>query len=94
MSRDRVKSIQKALSKLTHERIVNSQSIGLGLTISKLLCDKLNGQIKIDSEESRGTTMTIKIKLSNTRSKLSQMFDELQINDENCRMIDMNKYRG
>lgn len=43
------------------DRELNKQGVGLGLSISKKLAQKLGGDITVESEKDIGSTFTLKI---------------------------------
>ena len=66
--------------KLDSHASLNPNGVGLGLTISKALCEQLGGEIGVDSIENEGATFSFSLKdqthLSNTRTERKN--DELE----------------
>jgi light-regulated signal transduction histidine kinase (bacteriophytochrome) len=53
----------KVFGKLKSTSSINANGIGLGLTICKRICEFLGGSITVDSEEGKGSTFRVLIKL-------------------------------
>lgn len=61
MSREDLNQLFQLFGKLKKTYHINQQGVGLGLMISKQLCNKLGGDIFVDSEPGKGTKFTFKI---------------------------------
>jgi signal transduction histidine kinase len=59
-----MKSLFKIFGKLKASSSFNEKGIGLGLTICKRICEYLGGSITVESEEGKGTTFKVILKLS------------------------------
>jgi signal transduction histidine kinase len=55
----------KVFGKLSDPNKINKSGMGLGLTITKFIVEKLNGVLEMKSEYKIGTQFTFKFKLSN-----------------------------
>lgn len=55
----------KFFGKLSDPNKINKNGMGLGLTISKFIVEKLNGEIEFKSDEGIGTTFIFSFKLTN-----------------------------
>ncbi|KAF0980995.1 hypothetical protein FDP41_012783 [Naegleria fowleri] len=62
----------------THEAssLINTNRNGLGLKITKMLVEKMNGKISIDSAESKGTTVTVILPLDTVKETEKKIHDE------------------
>lgn len=49
---------------MINKTILNQGGLKLGLFLSKSICEKLEGDIKVESEIGRGTEVTFKIKIN------------------------------
>ena len=55
-------------------RSVNTQGIGLGLTISKSFVELLGGEMSVSSTEGKGTTFTFTVQVRHRKQTTREMF--------------------
>lgn len=58
ISAENQKKLFKTFGKLTATSSMNTEGVGLGLTICKNICEKLDGWIKVESVPEKGATFT------------------------------------
>ena len=59
MTEDSKKKLFVDFGKLQEHNSINPTGTGLGLSICKLIVDKMNGKIEVDSKKGMGTTFRI-----------------------------------
>ncbi|KAG2382642.1 hypothetical protein C9374_005222 [Naegleria lovaniensis] len=62
--------------------LINTSRNGLGLSITKLLIDKMNGKIHVNSVLNEGTTVTVILPLQNTTNDMSDAISEILQGDD------------
>lgn len=67
MSDDDRKHLFKMFGKLKKTYHINQQGVGLGLMISKKLCEHLGGSISVDSRVGHGSVFTFSVSLGGKR---------------------------
>ncbi len=63
MSKEFQAHIFEAFSRETSSTVNGIQGTGLGMAITKNLVDRMGGHIRVDSEEGKGTTFTVQLRL-------------------------------
>lgn len=63
IQQDQLQNIFQPFTQLPNESLVAGS--GLGLTISKILCEIMGGELTVSSEHSKGSTFTVKLLLPN-----------------------------
>ena len=63
IKQDQIQKLFKFFGTIEKSRKINRGGMGFGLTISKMIIQQLNGDIKVDSEYQKGSTFTFKIEL-------------------------------
>ena len=71
INHDRLTNVFDKFTQANSETSIKYGGTGLGLAITKKIVEFLNGNIKIESEPNKGTTITITLKLSNTNESLN-----------------------
>jgi len=64
ITQERQKQLFKMFNAIDQADSLSTEGIGLGLTISKLLSERLGGWIKLSSAEGEGTTVIFSIKVT------------------------------
>ena len=65
ISEDDQKKLFKLFGFLSHNQRMNTKGVGLGLVIGKMITEKFDGAIALDSKVGEGSTFTFKFKLEN-----------------------------
>ena len=63
MKEEDLQKLFKNFGKLEDKQLINKGGLGLGLTISKTICELLGGSISVDSKLDVGSRFTFKIKI-------------------------------
>lgn len=61
------KNLFKIFGKLNNSLHMNQQGVGLGLMISKKICEHLGGDMTVQSNEGHGSTFTFHIALGGVK---------------------------
>jgi signal transduction histidine kinase len=63
ISEEDQKKLFKLFGLLSHNQRMNTKGVGLGLVIGKMITEKFDGDISLDSTVGVGSTFTFKFKL-------------------------------
>jgi len=71
---------------LQTSKAINNRGIGLGLCITKQICERFDGQISVSSTYGKGATFTVSFKLEEPYIYQGQILEE--IHEETHRIDD------
>ena len=89
--KDRINTIFDRFERMENKNAVIKEGSGIGLSIVKKLVDALDGEINIESEVDKGTTVRLIFKKSKNQNGIEEVYDISQHLEEkvNLEMSDI-----